>query len=340
MENISQTTNIIDARPFLLRNKENIWDRTEQLRTNLYELIEEKCRVLKVEALVLQSGPYEHPAWVKFESWFPSENKAITLRSSMTVTIYTKPFHQFESIYFLDWHKLGYDGKVVEIYKFGEKEVGEIIDFLCLFDNRLIWHGQVNSIFKSVQLRQKWYQILKPKNKIKSLRFDWIFPGSIAMVIIGVVLVTASLNSNELVSYNDTTFENSFEFESDLLQEENNEMEIEEGIIPIDKRVIGFLEDSDLKFEDEKFYDMWWFSAEIGNEYSISMISEEFDTQLFLYEIINEDYVLVDSNDDVTDNDSNSLINFVAPDSKKFMVIASSFEPKELGLYNLLIQKK
>lgn len=343
---MSRPTINIDARPFLLRDRENIWERTQKLRSNLYELIEDKCRMLKVEALVLQSGPYEHPAWVKFESWFPSENKAITMRSSMTVTIYTKPFHQFESIYGIDWHKLGHEGKVIEVYKFGEKEIGEIIDFLCFFDKGMIWPGKVNAILKPVQLRQKWWQFLKPKNHIKSLKFDLILPGSVALVIIGWILIAVALNSKQLGSYIDPIYESSSEYETDSLVKvdstlmEDSYVETEEGMSPINQELYGVLEESDLMLEDEKFYDVWGFSAEIGEEFSISMYSDQFDTQLFLYEVINENYILIDSNDDHSTDDTNSLINFVSPNSKDFVVIASSAAPKNFGVYNLLIQKK
>ena len=78
---------VVDARPILRRTENNPWDRIEQIRSQVDHLIEESCRKLGFEALVLESDPYVHPAWVKVESWKPARDGALTMRASMTVRV-------------------------------------------------------------------------------------------------------------------------------------------------------------------------------------------------------------------------------------------------------------
>src|SRR6185436_15960525 len=90
------TPDCVDVRPILTRSADNAWERTEQVRTELYLLLERLCRARGMEALVLQSNRYVHPAWVRFESWIPIDEPGVTARAAMTVTISTVPYHRFE----------------------------------------------------------------------------------------------------------------------------------------------------------------------------------------------------------------------------------------------------
>src|SRR5437763_982421 len=62
----------IDARPILHRTEDNIWVRTSQIRDQLYEAMSQVCAAEGIEALVLKSGPFVHPASVRFEAWMPA----------------------------------------------------------------------------------------------------------------------------------------------------------------------------------------------------------------------------------------------------------------------------
>ncbi len=89
----------VDARPILARNSSNVWEATEAIRTRLLGWIEDECRVRGIDALVLQSPPYLHPAWVKFECWVPCSDPTLTRRSSMLITITAMPYHKFTAVY-------------------------------------------------------------------------------------------------------------------------------------------------------------------------------------------------------------------------------------------------
>src|SRR3954468_5172010 len=108
----SPPAQLLDARPILSRKASNVWEHTEQKRDQLRMLIEGICRAEGLEALVLQSHPYVHPAWVKFESWVPADDRSLTKRSWMTVTINAKPYHKFEAEFEIEWERGGRKGKI------------------------------------------------------------------------------------------------------------------------------------------------------------------------------------------------------------------------------------
>lgn len=173
----------IDARPILFRSEENAWERTEQIRARLYHLIEDTCRNRGIEALVLESDPYIHPAWVKFESWLPAGKGGVTARAEMTVTITTMPYHRYESIYKVEWQKHGRHGAMEKLYEFGECEVAAMIDWLLSLPKISVWSNQVKRILDPVQLRQRWWDALKPFNEVVAIRRDW--PRNVSLVLAG-----------------------------------------------------------------------------------------------------------------------------------------------------------
>lgn len=84
-----------DARPIIPRNATNLWSRAENVRDELYGVFGSVCQRHGIDALVLQSGPFVFPAWVRFEAWKPQDDPLKTERSSAIVTIEPKPFHKF-----------------------------------------------------------------------------------------------------------------------------------------------------------------------------------------------------------------------------------------------------
>ena len=70
-----------DARPIIPRNQTNLWTQAETVRNDLYRQFDNACRAHGVVPLLLGSGPYAFPSWVKFEAWQPQEVNETTLRS-------------------------------------------------------------------------------------------------------------------------------------------------------------------------------------------------------------------------------------------------------------------
>ena len=180
---------VVDARPILRRTENNPWDRIEQIRSRLYHLIEESCRKLGFEALVLESDPYVHPAWVTVESWKPARDGALTMRAAMTVTIVAVPYHRYEAVYRVDWRKLGRSGFVDHLFAFGGRQVTQMLNFLWTEPSIPIVGDPVEPILDLVQLRIKWWQSWKPKNKPVALRTDLAQIGAGWLILAGTLLM-------------------------------------------------------------------------------------------------------------------------------------------------------
>jgi hypothetical protein len=85
-----------DARPIIPRNRTNLWIAAEKVRDEVYERLAAACAREGIEPLLLKSGPNVFPAWVRFESWRPQDDRAVTERSSALITIAPKPYHAHE----------------------------------------------------------------------------------------------------------------------------------------------------------------------------------------------------------------------------------------------------
>lgn len=185
---------IVDARPILRRTDDNLWDRTENLRSELYRLVEDTCLKLGLEALVLQSDPYVHPAWVKVESWKPERGGALTARSSMMVTITAMPYHLYEAVYKVEWEKQGRSGVKDHLYAFREHEVTQMLRLLLTGPGLPPFgDGEVKWILGSVQLRTEWWHIWKPRNKVVALRRDRVRVASGLLIAAGVAVTLGGL---------------------------------------------------------------------------------------------------------------------------------------------------
>jgi len=199
----------IDARPILARNTSNIWERTEYVRSKLHACIEDECRKRGIEALVLKSDPYVHPAWVKFETWVPafhglsrlraelrqlssSANRNLTRRSSMSITITALPYHRFEMIYKVEWVWQGVSGEVDQIHTLSEHTIRASVASLVAECEQTWLENQSAALaanFRRSQLRQKRsLKFWRPKNEIQALGVD-------LLLILGNVLLLVAVGA-------------------------------------------------------------------------------------------------------------------------------------------------
>lgn len=79
-------------------------------------------------------------------------------------------------------------------------------------------------------------------------------------------------------------------------------------------------------------YDFYSFVGRAGQDITISLNSEEFDTYLVL---IGPNGDIVADNDDIALTNLNSVINTTLPESGTYIVLVTSFEPEERGSYRL-----
>ncbi len=196
----------IDARPILARNASNLWERTEALRSALRARLDAECRLRKIDALVLESPPYVHPAWVKFESWLPVEGQSLTRRASMTITVTAKPYHRFEAVYKVEWSWEGATGVIDHLHTFGDVEIAEVLGYIMSEREPTVFGVSNSKIFKSLQRRQlrlaNWI-VWKPKNDVNALRADYASVGAKVIMFVGTlmgVLMTLKMNGGGYIS--------------------------------------------------------------------------------------------------------------------------------------------
>lgn len=98
--------------------------------------------------------------------------------------------------------------------------------------------------------------------------------------------------------------------------------------------VTGTLDASDLVLPDGSFYDEHPFAGEAGQELTITLESDVFDTYLWLLDA--DDNVVAD-NDDADDSTLNSAFTVTLPADGTYRAIANSLEGNQLGTYRLTI---
>lgn len=172
-------SSVKDARPTIARNDTNLWSRSEQVRDELYDLFASACQKRGYEALLLHSGPYEFPAWVRFEAWQTQGDASRTKRSSALVTIDPKPYHTHEFEFSVAYVSGNKPRKIDRIAVVGEAEVEELIA-------HLLGDG-VKPKFRL--FRAHPLQIWRPKNEIDGLRRDWLSIALALLVIVGLSTV-------------------------------------------------------------------------------------------------------------------------------------------------------
>lgn len=151
-----------DARPIIPRNDTNLWTRAEKVRDELYGLFSEACQRHGLDALLLRSGPYVFPAWVKFEAWKPQEDSATTERSSALITIEPKPYHTVEFELAVTYTVKKRTRSVQRVVPFGEAQVRALVD-------HLVSDGPAP---RFERFREAPFQFWRINNKVEGLRSD------------------------------------------------------------------------------------------------------------------------------------------------------------------------
>lgn len=167
-----------DARPTISRNSTNLWSRSERVRDELYNLFAAACQKRGYETLLLHSGPYVFPAWVRFEAWQAQGDASRTKRSSATVTIDPKPCHTHEFEFGIAYSLGNKTRRIDRVAVVGEAEVEKLIGYLLEDGSRPRFR-----VF-----REHPIQLWRPKNKIEGLRRD-------ALSIVFSLLLIAGLST-------------------------------------------------------------------------------------------------------------------------------------------------
>lgn len=169
---------LIDMQPILPRTPESLWGRAERERDALYQAMQDACARCGADALVIKSGPFVQPAWVKFECWVPCDGKSLTERASGVIRIEPKPFHRFEFIYTVEVQDRGRTWTQTGLMGFGAADVTALVAWL-------LRHGP-KPRFGHLQLRRFGWELWKPINKVQALGTDW--PGLLPVVPLVVAI--------------------------------------------------------------------------------------------------------------------------------------------------------
>ena len=329
----------VDARPMLERSPENVWERSEQVRSRLYDQLEEECRRRGMEALVLQSGPYVHPAWVKFEAWRPRTERTLTARSTLTITINTLPFHRFESIYRVDWQHLGFSGTVDDLYALPGGVLGSVLEVLC--DDRpdadmLGISSRVRRLLRPLQLRKAWWQFWRPRNRVAALRRDWLPVAGVGTMLLGVTAVMTTVGPGQEAALYDPSVEL---YLPDPITAPLAAPQIDPttgaAVLAPNQPASGYLGEGSNRYSDGTPYEMWSFTATAGETIRATVISSDFDAMLSLGQMGYAGFEELAFNDD--DADSNPVIDWTAPADGSYLLVARPYSSLASGGYTIQV---
>jgi hypothetical protein len=103
--------------------------------------------------------------------------------------------------------------------------------------------------------------------------------------------------------------------------------------IVVDSNTEGVLETGDAELSAGEFSDVFAFEAQAGEEIRVALNSRDFDTYLVVMTPTDE----VFQNDDFEGSTSQSVVEFVAPGSGTFRIVATSYDTGETGRYDLSV---
>jgi hypothetical protein len=193
-----------------------------------------------------------------------------------------------------------------------------------------------------VQLRQKAYQLWKPRNTVPLVRRDWLMVGSLAAVVVGTLLLVGGLDGGPFAP---DPFSSSFESTSStFLSDPSTPMPVAldpppvEPAPPLDTAQEGSLEETDPRLEDGRYYEMRTIRASAGEPIVVTMRSNEFDTFVVIGALKDGNFVALETNDDSGDDGSNSRLEYVPTASGEYVVLFSSYERGRTGDYTFSIR--
>lgn len=99
----------------------------------------------------------------------------------------------------------------------------------------------------------------------------------------------------------------------------------------------GTLEAGDKTIPDDgSFYDSYPLEGQAGDSFIISLESEEFDT---FVAILDAEGNIIEQNDDISENNSNSRLRVTLPDSGIYSVLVNAYDKGGTGRYILTIRR-
>jgi hypothetical protein len=180
-ENPTERKTPMDCQPILERKGTDLWSYAARVCNELYESLQLSCENEGIKALVLKSEPYVYPMWVKFECWIPKEERVVTERASLVVTVTPKPFHRYPLEFELELNDRGKVKKYPSLFSFTKEDAAQLVSYLLRRSHK-------------PSFLQHWFQLSKPMNKVNSLgtQGNLLING---LVILGICMIMSGVDS-------------------------------------------------------------------------------------------------------------------------------------------------
>ncbi|MEM6598079.1 MAG: hypothetical protein AAF810_09645 [Cyanobacteria bacterium P01_D01_bin.36] len=104
---------------------------------------------------------------------------------------------------------------------------------------------------------------------------------------------------------------------------------------------LGRLENGDRFIEKdslEYYYDVWPFSAQVGNQIDIIVESEDFDSMVALFSLTEDGTVFEAVNNNINSETTDSLISVDVMRDSEFIVVVVPVEAEEQGSYTVALR--
>jgi hypothetical protein len=167
--------------PILKRSEDSIWAQVEAYRDELFAALQQACRDEGYEALLIKSGPFIQPAWVKIECWIPSADGKTSGRASALIKIHAKEFHRRTMEFSVEVHDRGWSKTYDRLVGLAPKHADQLARFV-------LGRGRA-PLLARLQVRRYPWQLWRPVNKLNVLGMDWMQVGPWILFLLALLLV-------------------------------------------------------------------------------------------------------------------------------------------------------
>jgi hypothetical protein len=174
----------VDVKPLINRNKDNVTDKVQVVRDQIYDYFRQACAAEGVDGAILKSYPFSDPVWVEFQCWVRrTGDQHLTDRSTARLTILPREFHQYDHEINLEVKEGQKSKHYYSIVELNPANVKALVIYM-------LRRTDLNTFgFKRVRARE--WELWLPKNKVTGLGRDWLGLSTRFLYIIGALFFLA-----------------------------------------------------------------------------------------------------------------------------------------------------
>jgi hypothetical protein len=137
----------------------------DHARDQLFDALQDAVRLEKHDMLVIKSGPFEQPAWVKVEAWVPRDDAGVTERAHAVIEVRAHEFHRFPIVHTVTLVGRGKRHVIGPLHDFGPQQAQAVVQYV-------LGRG-ARPRFGDLRLRRFGWQLWRPKNKVDVFTRDY-----------------------------------------------------------------------------------------------------------------------------------------------------------------------